>query len=195
MLGSSDLIRRRRRGGQTGLRIDFAPDSEWCDRGVRIVSEGRPTKAGTSSSPKGALRTWRTTPTVVDGLGRLRWVSVPSRPGGHRRRKEWPAPRRSTCIGNVDSTIGDGSCALTQFWRDGHWRTGPSGQAHWVDGHFVHRDDWDHSSPNLTARTLWLSGLAWSRTYLDEETPNAKCPGCGQAGLVLQESERRLRVL
>lgn len=67
---------------------------------------------------------------------------------------------------------------MTQFWREGHWRTSPRGDTHWVDGHYVVRDDWNTSSAVRLARNSWLSGLTWSRAYLEEGTPNAKCPKC-----------------
>lgn len=70
---------------------------------------------------------------------------------------------------------------VTRFWREGHYRSGADGRDHWVEGHYVQREDWVHSPPMSEERRSWLAGVNWSRAYLDEGLPNSRCPRCGQA--------------
>lgn len=37
---------------------------------------------------------------------------------------------------------------MAGYWKEGFWRTSCLGNEHWVRGHWVGRDDWDHSSVN-----------------------------------------------
>lgn len=74
------------------------------------------------------------------------------------------------------------------FWRDGFWRTSVNGNVHWVEGHWVERDDWGRSSGGKVAGfapdhpeaarwfTAFSSGASYSSCYIN---PNAECPVCG----------------
>ena len=75
---------------------------------------------------------------------------------------------------------------MTRFWRDGHWRSGRYG-IHWVEGHWVDRDDWGggyysppppqprpSSSPPPSIIPRAPQGFRASFTI-----PNATCPVCG----------------
>lgn len=39
--------------------------------------------------------------------------------------------------------VGD---VMTKYWKNGFWRTSALGNEHWVEGHWVGRDNWDRSS-------------------------------------------------
>lgn len=72
---------------------------------------------------------------------------------------------------------------MTRFWRNSYYRTSPLGDTHWVEGHWVEREDWDRSSGyshSSYARehlsSLGVLGSSSSR-YVN---PNAKCPVCGE---------------
>lgn len=70
---------------------------------------------------------------------------------------------------------------MTRFWREGHWRW-RNGQHHWVEGHYVERDDWDRFSGS-GVDWQWMSfksGRSWPRRFLDAGEPNATCPVCGE---------------
>jgi hypothetical protein len=74
---------------------------------------------------------------------------------------------------------------MTRFWREGHYRTSIYGDTHWVEGHWVTRDDWDHyeaDTPPLYHHSIWqLSELRASRSATSRLViPNADCPVCGQ---------------
>lgn len=71
---------------------------------------------------------------------------------------------------------------MTTFWRGGHYRSGPGGSSTWVDGHWVTRDDWEHTG----AQYLRYYGVDefpnWPGTGATEASycnPNARCPVCG----------------
>lgn len=68
---------------------------------------------------------------------------------------------------------------MTQFWRDGFWRTNAYGNTHWVTGHLVGRDIWDRDRSYSTARA-WIesarAALSATARYIN---PNADCPVCG----------------
>lgn len=78
---------------------------------------------------------------------------------------------------------------MTTFWRKGFYRASPYGGDHWVEGHWVNREDWNRSSfgsyqdKTPFVRALQESGvlnsvLASSSTarFIN---PNAECPVCG----------------
>ena len=65
---------------------------------------------------------------------------------------------------------------MTRFWRDGHWRVGPQGDEHWVEGHWVDRTDWNRES-YLAApanRFIFRARLTYERF-----TRSTHCPVCG----------------
>lgn len=61
---------------------------------------------------------------------------------------------------------------MTTFWREGHWRAGPSGLTHWVDGHWVARETWEDREWNSWVRGTWTPGR------LVDGVPNSRCPIC-----------------
>lgn len=77
---------------------------------------------------------------------------------------------------------------------NGRWITLPDGRRVPVDGPDLTRGDnshtsrnggWGGSIPSGTVNTsdgwaAFLQGRCWTRTYLDENRPNASCPVCGQ---------------
>lgn len=69
---------------------------------------------------------------------------------------------------------------MTRFWKDGFWRT-RLGDTHWVSGHWVERDHWDHGSyqkiqPDYISRLQELRAARGTATrYIN---PNANCPVC-----------------
>lgn len=72
---------------------------------------------------------------------------------------------------------------MTRFWRNGFIRESSNGISHWVEGHWVERDDWAKdlaSQEDIKTYHMILSELkanhnATSR-YIE---PNARCPLCG----------------
>lgn len=73
---------------------------------------------------------------------------------------------------------------MTRFWRSGFSRTSSLGTTHWVEGHWVERDDWDRwSSSYADIQSHWrheLSSLGWSGSWSSRYVlPNATCPVCG----------------
>jgi len=71
---------------------------------------------------------------------------------------------------------------MTNFWRNGFWRTSVNGVLHWVEGHSVDRDNWERRSGGDTrAHFLGLldstrAGRSVTSTFVN---PNADCPVCG----------------
>ena len=60
-------------------------------------------------------------------------------------------------------------------YRSGFWRTSIYGVTHWVEGHWVDRNDWNsHQAP----RTVYACSLD-ARHSLSYTNPNASCPVCG----------------
>lgn len=69
---------------------------------------------------------------------------------------------------------------MTRFWREGHFRMGPYGDEHWVEGHWVERNDWDrvgHSGILSELRGL-RADRGMTSAYV---VPNARCPVCGES--------------
>jgi hypothetical protein len=75
---------------------------------------------------------------------------------------------------------------MTKFWRSGFSRRSALGTVHWVEGHWVEREDWsryDHAGwldeYRLRHRQL-LGDLGVTERYSTcLVTPNAECPICG----------------
>ena len=65
---------------------------------------------------------------------------------------------------------------MTRFWRDGHWRSGIYGN-HWVEGHWVHRTEWDRFSRPSTVSAPYV--FRQRLTFESYANPNATCPKCG----------------
>lgn len=67
---------------------------------------------------------------------------------------------------------------MTTYWRNGFWRTSVLGNEHWVDGHEVDREEWEHGLPPQRNETL----LRQARAHVGETArvvqPNAECPVC-----------------
>lgn len=65
---------------------------------------------------------------------------------------------------------------MTRFRREGHWRSGPYGDTHWVEAHWVERTDWDrasyspHSQPTFVYRP---------RLTYESFTRPTRCSRCG----------------
>lgn len=69
---------------------------------------------------------------------------------------------------------------MTTYFRDGHYRRSVYGDYHWVEGHYVTRDDWS-SSGNYTSLLSSLTSTSGFRSasspaWID---PTARCPICG----------------
>ena len=73
---------------------------------------------------------------------------------------------------------------MTQFWKDGYWRTSVNGMQHWVDGHFVNREDWSRygyaSSTNDYLRVQLLEARVNNSDTARFVIPNANCPVCNE---------------
>lgn len=72
---------------------------------------------------------------------------------------------------------------MTRYWRNGFWRTSAQGVDHWVEGHWVERDDWDRGSIYSYlpyARECLSSFGALGSSTSRFANPNAKCPVCGE---------------
>jgi hypothetical protein len=76
---------------------------------------------------------------------------------------------------------------MTKFWRDGFWRSSALGTVHWVEGHWVEREDWsryDHAGwlteyrQSHRQRLRDLGVTERLSTYF--VNPNAECPFCGE---------------
>lgn len=65
---------------------------------------------------------------------------------------------------------------MTRFWREGHYRRGPYGGLHWVEGHWVDRGDWWSTWAYTSVPTPAPVAPGRSGTWID---PNAHCPVCG----------------
>lgn len=73
---------------------------------------------------------------------------------------------------------------MTQFWREGFWRTSVYGNDHHVEGHWVEREDWSRSADlSGGGRNSALSRLREARAASSATAryivPNAACPVCG----------------
>lgn len=73
---------------------------------------------------------------------------------------------------------------MTQFWREGFMRTSVNGNTHWVEGHWVDRDDWDRYSSSVSQSSYYIERLRELRAGRSATScfvnPNADCPVCGQ---------------
>lgn len=83
--------------------------------------------------------------------------------------------------------IGD---AMTEYWRDGFWRTSPLGNHHWVEGHWVGREHWDRSNgenggSGRTSSSNFIDVAAREATFLDErgeaKTRSTTCWWCSDS--------------
>ncbi|QDT90167.1 hypothetical protein [Gimesia algae] len=78
---------------------------------------------------------------------------------------------------------------MTQFWKEGHYRTNAQGNEFWVNGHYVNRDDWNRSSydympppPQVDSFLIQYPEFKTeSRVSVCFVTPNALCPVCGES--------------
>jgi hypothetical protein len=72
---------------------------------------------------------------------------------------------------------------MTRFYRNGFLRTSVNGQPHWVEGHWVERENWDHAGYSGNPQATIQSYLAFYRANRSSSArfinPNAKCPLCG----------------
>lgn len=73
---------------------------------------------------------------------------------------------------------------MTRFWRDGFWRTSVYGVEHFVEGHWVERDDWERTgSSRIVPASYYEHRLrearGWSSATARLVVPNATCPVCG----------------
>lgn len=72
---------------------------------------------------------------------------------------------------------------MTRFWRNGFYRTNIHGNTHWVDGHWVDRDEWNHGGRNddyYVYHRTFLEETGANRSYTAQFiSPNAVCPICG----------------
>lgn len=72
---------------------------------------------------------------------------------------------------------------MSRFWRDGFCRTSAYGNTHWVEGHWVERDDWSRFGSSMTYNYFdnKLTELRCGRSATSRfVNPNADCPVCGQ---------------
>lgn len=73
---------------------------------------------------------------------------------------------------------------MTQFWRQGFWRSSVNGNAHWVEGHLVDRDDWHRDGSSGSSSIYFRDELVTARADQSATAryvyPNAVCPECGQ---------------
>ena len=88
---------------------------------------------------------------------------------------------------------------MTRFWRNGFERSSIYGDTHWVEGHWVERDDWNRYSygPTPTREDKFLAFLrescALSSATARYVKPNATCPVCG-ADVYFYQNEYGSRV-
>lgn len=83
---------------------------------------------------------------------------------------------------------------MTTFWRSGHYRTGPGGAQHWVEGHYVSRDDWSRYGVSYEVyRSLLTTARATGSSTARFVYPNASCPVCG-ANVFFYQNEHGSRV-
>lgn len=61
---------------------------------------------------------------------------------------------------------------MTRFWRAGHYRRGPNGDYHWVEGHWVERYGGGYGLEAVYRQ--WAPAHEGSGV-----DPNARCPACG----------------
>lgn len=72
---------------------------------------------------------------------------------------------------------------MTRFRRDGFYRTNMYGNTHWVEGHWVDREDWYRSGNGDASEDYFRSLLDGARVRNSRAarfvSPNANCPVCG----------------
>lgn len=73
--------------------------------------------------------------------------------------------------------VGD---VMTIYWRNGFWRTSALGNEHWVEGHWVGRDNWDRADGGNDG-----SGCTTPSGFVHDEEREAKtylttCRWCGE---------------
>ena len=71
---------------------------------------------------------------------------------------------------------------MTEFWRDGYWRTSVNGLRHWVGAHPVNREDWSRYGYAGSTNEHFRAQLLEARISNSETSrfvnPNANCPVC-----------------
>lgn len=81
---------------------------------------------------------------------------------------------------------------MTRFWSDGFYRTSINGNTHWVEGHWVDRDDYERLSYAQGSQSPYYEGLnrlrALQRCTSKFVCQNALCPICG-ADVYFYENE------
>lgn len=86
---------------------------------------------------------------------------------------------------------------MTRFWRERFLRTSPNGNVHWVEGHWVKRDDWDRAGGTGSSAEYWRNQLDSKRARGSSTarflSPNATCPVCG-ADVYFYQNEHGSRV-
>ncbi len=78
---------------------------------------------------------------------------------------------------------------MTRYWRDGFWRTSASGNDHWVEGHWVGRNNWDRSNggnggSGRATSSNFINVAAREATFLDgreAKTRSTICWWCGDS--------------
>lgn len=87
---------------------------------------------------------------------------------------------------------------MTRFWREGFWRTSVYGVEHYVEGHWVERDDWERTGGSHGLLTSYYEhrlreARGWSSATARLVVPNASCPVCG-ADVFFYRNEHGSRV-
>jgi len=86
---------------------------------------------------------------------------------------------------------------MTTFWREGFHRTNMHGNTHWVEGHWVDRDDWARYGNGDSSTEYFDSPLERARVRNSRTArfinPNADCPVCG-APVFFYQNESGSRV-